>query len=446
MSNMAIQNISRMSRLFQPLSSRISTAKQSEPISKSYENLTRYGFIKQVNSGMYAYLPLALRVLNKLITIIDHEMEKIGGQKLLLPALTSTKLWNKTNRLDDNLSELFILNDRFAKKYILSPTCEESICNLLSTIGTIPSHMIPLRLYQISNKWRDEMKPRHGFIRSREFLMKDLYTFDFDLESAQKTYEIVNEAYENIFTKIGVTFIKAVGDTGIIGGLMSHEYHYKGSIGEDTVFICPSCQYTINKTICNDTHCPNCKNEFLKEQVAEIAHTFLLNTKYTEPLNVVYRTNNSSTPFVMGCYGIGISRIFMMLAETLSTKTELRWPKHLAPYTICIIPPKKGSKEEIATQYLDKIIGLLNHLHIDAILDDRTNLTIGNRLMHARVTGFPYVILIGKSAMQSTPLFEIHNTNNATQCEVTLENIYTYFNNEFKEDEELLEINKIKVQ
>lgn len=442
---MAIQNISRISRLFQPISTRIATAKQSEPISKSCENLIKYSFIKQVNKGMYAYLPLALRVLNKLTTIIDHEMEKIGGQKLLLPALTSIKLWDKTNRLNDNLSELFMLKDRSSKQYMLSPTCEENICNLLSNVGTIPSHMIPLRLYQISNKWRDELKPRHGFVRSREFLMKDLYTFDFNLDSAQKTYEIVNEAYENIFTKIGVTFIKAVGDTGITGGLMSHEYHYKGDIGEDIVLTCPSCQYAINKTICKDTHCPNCKNEFLKEQVAEIGHTFLLDTKYTEPLNVVYKTHNSSAPFVMGCYGIGISRIFMMLAEMLSTTTELRWPRHLAPYTICIIPPKMGSKEEFATQYLDKIIEMLNHLHIDAILDDRTNLTIGNRLMHARITGFPYVIIIGKTAVQSTPLFEIHNINNGTQCEVTLENIYTYFNNEFNADVKPLEMNKIKV-
>lgn len=185
---------------------------------------------------MYAYLPLALRVLNKLTTLVDNEMEKIGAQKILLPALTSASLWEKTDRYNNNKSELFILQDRTKKEYILSPvsyslilshylnhmnkhnminkcfiliqTCEETICNLLSSSGLVPLQILPVKLYQISSKWRDEMKPRHGFLRSREFLMKDLYTFDFTLNNAQETYEEVCEVYENIFKNIGVTFIK----------------------------------------------------------------------------------------------------------------------------------------------------------------------------------------------------------------------------------------------
>ncbi|KOC71020.1 putative proline--tRNA ligase, mitochondrial [Habropoda laboriosa] len=379
---------------------------------------------------MYAFLPLGLRVLNKLTTLVDNEMDKIGAQKLLLPALTPVHLWKKTDRFKDNATELFKVKDRFDKEYILSPTYEETICTLVSSIGVLSPKMLPLKLYQISNKWRDEMKPRLGFLRSREFVMKDLYTFDGNLNHAQETYASVGEAYENIFKNIGVSCIKAVGDPGLIGGSITHEYHYVSNIGEDIVCVCSSCQYAINKTMTKELHCPQCKKPFLEQCTAEVGHTFLLNTKYTEPLKVLHKVNNVSTPLVMGCFGLGLSRIFTVMIEVLSTKEELRWPKNLAPYTVCIIPPKKGSKAENGSQYVNEIIEILDRLNIDAILDDRIHLSIGNRFMHARVTGFPYAIIIGQSIMESPPQVEIHNINDLTNCKVPLGNISTYFNSE----------------
>ncbi|CAK9795363.1 Probable proline--tRNA ligase, mitochondrial [Anthophora plagiata] len=400
-------------------------------MTKVYDaNLIKYGIIKQINSGMYAFLPLGLRVLNKLTTLVDNEMEKIGAQKILLPALTSVDLWKKTDRFNDNATELFKVQDRCDKHYILSPTYEETICALVSSIGILSPKILPLKLYQISNKWRDEIKPRLGFLRSREFVMKDLYTFDVNLNHAQETYALVCKTYDNIFRNIGVSFVKAIGDPGLIGGSITHEYHYISNIGEDIVYTCSSCQYAINKTITKELHCPQCKQPFLEQHTAEVGHTFLLNTKYTKPLNVSCRLNNVSTSLVMGCFGLGLSRIFTVMIEELSTKEELRWPKHLAPYTVCIIPPKKGSKEESASQYVNKIIEILDQLNIDAILDDRTNLSIGNRFMHARVSGFPYVIIIGKSTMKFPPQVEVHSINDSTNCEIPLDNISTYFHNE----------------
>lgn len=379
---------------------------------------------------MYAFLPLGLRVLNKLIALVDTEMEKIGAQKLLLPALTSTHLWRKSNRFNDNINEFFILRDRSQREYILSPTHEEAICSVVSSVGSLSPKMFPLRLYQISNKWRDEIKPKLGFLRSREFIMKDLYTFDIDLDRAKETYALVCETYENIFKKIGITYIKAIGDPGTFGGLMSHEYHYISSIGEDNVYACLSCQYSINKVMCKESQCPECGSVLEQNRTAEVGHTFLLDTKYTIPLEVTLRVNKEIKPLVMGCYGLGLSRIFTVMTELLSTKEELRWPKNLAPYTVCIIPPKAGSKEESALQYVKDIIEVLTQLNTDIILDDRTHLTIGNRLMHARVTGFPYVVIIGKSAMQSPPLIEIHDINNSTNCQIPFDDISSYFNKE----------------
>ncbi|XP_061941636.1 probable proline--tRNA ligase, mitochondrial isoform X2 [Apis cerana] len=386
MSNMPISKINKLSQLFQPVTATIATAKQTEIRSRSYENLLKYGLIKQVTTGMYAILPLGLRIFNKLTALVDNEMQKIGAQKLLLPALIPTHLWKKTDRFN-NVTELFKIQDRAQRQYILSPTHEESICSILSTIGILSPKMLPLKLYQISNKWRDEMKPRLGFLRSREFIMKDLYTFDINLNNAQETYALVCNAYENIFKKIGIMYIKTIGDPGLIGGSISHEYHYVG-------------------------------------------HTFLLNTKYTIPLEVKIKINNKSIPLVMGCFGLGLSRIFTVMTELLSTKDELRWPKNLAPYTVCLIPPKAGSKEENKSQYIKEVMEILNQLNIDTILDDRTDLTIGKRFMHARITGFPYVIIIGKSIMNFPPLIEIHNINNSTNCEISLNDIPNYFNNE----------------
>ncbi|XP_020722446.1 probable proline--tRNA ligase, mitochondrial isoform X2 [Bombus terrestris] len=379
---------------------------------------------------MYAFLPLGLRVLNKLIAVVDTEMEKIGAQKLLLPALTSTQLWRKSNRFNDNINEFFKLRDRSQREYILSPTYEEAICSVVSSVGSLSPRMFPLRLYQISNKWRDEIKPKLGFLRSREFIMKDLYTFDIDLDRAKETYALVCETYENIFKKIGITYIKAIGNPGTIGGSMSHEYHYISSIGEDNVYVCLSCQYRINKVMCKESQCPECGSVLEQNRTAEVGHTFLLDTKYTIPLEVTLRINEKVKPLVMGCYGLGLSRIFTVMTELLSTKEELRWPKNLAPYTVCIIPPKAGSKEESALQYVKDIIEVLTPLNTDIILDDRTHLSIGNRLMHARVTGFPYVIIIGKSAIQSPPLIEIHDINSSTNCQIPLDDISSYFNKE----------------
>ncbi|XP_076229289.1 prolyl-tRNA synthetase 2-like protein, mitochondrial isoform X2 [Nomia melanderi] len=379
-----------------------------------------------VSNGLYAYLPIGLRVLNKLTNIVENEMENIGAQRVLLPALTPTNLWQKTERFDTNKTELFTVLDRHNRQYILSPTYEETICDLIKSSGYM-SLKLPLKLYQISNKWRDEIKPRFGFLRSREFIMKDLYTFDATLDDANQSYETVCEAYSNIFKTLGIKFTKAIGDTGIIGGLKSHEYHYTCDNTDDIICTCSACQYAINKVMCKESKCPQCSNTLLEQSTAEVGHTFLLDTKYTEPLGAVYMQQKLK-PLVMGCYGLGLSRILTVVAEKLRTEEgELRWPKSLAPYTLCIITPKSGSNEEGANQYLNQILEIVNQLNIETILDDRTKLTIGKRMKLARLVGYPYVIVLGKTAMMSPPTFEVHNINDSSSTELSLESIASYF-------------------
>ncbi|XP_066582400.1 probable proline--tRNA ligase, mitochondrial isoform X2 [Prorops nasuta] len=355
-------------------------------------------------------------------------MKNIGAQKMLFPAFTKSTLWDTSNRYKESLGELFTVKDRHDKEYVLSPTYEEAICHLIADIGPLSKKELPLLLYQISSKWRDELRPRGGFLRSREFIMKDLYSFDSSLKEAQNSYDLVCKAYDNFFKQIGINFIKVVGDTGETGGTLSHEYHYLSNIGDDTILICPSCKYSINERISKDNKCVKCKCCMTKNKAVEVGHTFLLEDKYSKLFKAHFKDGCESKPLVMGCYGIGLSRILTTVVEIMSNREEIRWPKSLSPYDICIIPPKEGSKEEPAAEYLNKICEILQQKNLDIILDDRINMTIGRRLVSAQINGYPYVIIIGRTAMQSPPSFEVINMNTKQQSILPLEQMDHYFN------------------
>jgi prolyl-tRNA synthetase len=215
----------------------------------------------------------------------------------------------------------------------------------MASLSPLSYRQLPLRLYQITQKFRDEMKPRFGLMRTKEFLMKDLYTFDQNLAGAKRTYDEINDVYHNLLTEIGIPFLKVAGDTGIIGGSMSHEYHYTSSVGEDQLVSCTACKYAANKELKQQTdQCQQCKGDSLVQQPGiEIAHTFILEDKYSKVLGATYlQANGKPTPLVMGCYGIGVTRLIAACLECLSTENEIRWPFVLAPYKVCILPPKVG--------------------------------------------------------------------------------------------------------
>ncbi|RUP16586.1 prolyl-tRNA synthetase [Jimgerdemannia flammicorona] len=255
----------------------------------SHRLMLRAGFIRQSASGVYSLLPLGLRTLDKLETIIEEEMrfivdrvyELLGkqrvliydasfcdldAQKLSLPALLSAEPWKQTGRWESSGGELFRLKDRKSADFLLAPTHEEEITQLVA--GEVTSYrQLPLRLYQIGRKYRDEMRPRSGLLRGREFLMKDLYTFDATEEEATATYEDVRAAYAKVFRRIGVPFVVADADTGNIGGTSSHEYHFISEVGEDSLLICPECGYTANEErargiIPHHHHAPSISNPF----------------------------------------------------------------------------------------------------------------------------------------------------------------------------------------
>ncbi|KAI9484469.1 hypothetical protein BDB00DRAFT_855558 [Zychaea mexicana] len=214
----------------------------------SHGLLLKAGFVRQSSSGIYSMLPLGLRTLEKIETIIDQELKAIGSQKLSLPVLLSAENWKKSGRWNASKGEFFRLKDRRDSDMLLSPTHEEEITQLVAS-ELKSAKQLPIRLYQIGRKYRDEARPRAGLLRGREFVMKDLYTFDASVEDAYASYDLVAKAYQNIFQRIGVPFVVAEADSGNMGGSKSHEYHLISPAGEDTLLTCSSCGYTANEEL-----------------------------------------------------------------------------------------------------------------------------------------------------------------------------------------------------
>ncbi|KAK2724307.1 probable proline--tRNA ligase, mitochondrial isoform X4 [Artemia franciscana] len=325
---------------------------------KSSKLLLENGLVSPTGNGLYSFLPMGFRAVEKICKIIDNELEAIGALKLELPALTSIDLWKKTGRYDANNNELFVLKDRKERKYVLGPTHEETITNLVASSAPHPVRSLPIMLYQITAKYRDEPRPRYGLIRGREFIMKDLYTFDKSIEDAKVTYEKVSEGYDKIFRRLGLQFLKVEGPTGNMGGTVSHEYHYPSPIGDDRLLLCRACNTGVNVELDRPSQCSSC------------------NGRLTET------------------HGIEI-----------------------------------GSKEEAATSFVDDIEKRLSkskEYNGDILIDDRTNLTIGKRFMEAKKTGYPFIVIVGKNALDQTPKFELENLVKQTNEQLTFDQLMTH--------------------
>ena len=405
------------------------TPKKLEEITaKSHRMLVDYGLIRPLHTGSFAFLPLAQRSLEKLQFLIDQQMFKIGANKITLPTMTDGKLWKKSGRWKLINEELFKLKNRHDNDLVLGPTFEEAITKMVADFGIVSSHDLPMKYYQISNKFRDEMRAKYGLIRSKEFVMKDLYTFDANLENAVETYELVNECYEELFDKIGVPYVKVEGETGAIGGSMSHEYHFLSDIGQDDILKCQDCNFGSNsellKALEDKSKCPKCpKNEnsvhdcnLVNSKGIEVGHTFLLGDKYSKIFKARFQGGQGKPEVLqMGCYGLGVSRILAASVEVLSSENCLVWPESIVPYKIAILAPKAGSKEDIATPEVFKLYDQLvnqNEYENDVIIDDRPSITVGKKLRDAKKLGYTYVILFGKECIDANnPVIELYHKN-----------------------------------
>ncbi|XP_075159774.1 prolyl-tRNA synthetase 2-like protein, mitochondrial [Haematobia irritans] len=407
----------KVSRLYWPVlvTPKNAVTKPAEALSKSQKLMTELGLLKPATNGTFQIMPIAQRSLDKLCHLVSESMLSVEGQKCSLPILTSTSLWKKSGRLEGDITEFFMLRDRHDKQFLLSPTHEEAISSMLAATAPISYKQLPLRLYQIGPKFRDELKARFGLMRAKEFLMKDMYTFDRSDLEARETYDLVNDSYTKLFNQIGVPFEKVEACSGMMGGKVSHEYHYISSAGEDNLLRCEDCRYAFNEEVTGDTKttsCLKCHSKNVKQiKGMEVAHAFLLGDRYSKVFNASFLdTNGKPRTLIMGCYGIGISRILAASLEVLSTESELKWPTLLAPYDVCLIGPKQGSKEAPQAEVVEQqiLLELEKLCGRELLHDDRKHLTIGKRVMESKRMGYPIVIVVGSKSCEDIPKIEIH--------------------------------------
>ncbi|GAA98070.1 uncharacterized protein L969DRAFT_72218 [Mixia osmundae IAM 14324] len=321
--------------------------------------LIEQGYIAQSASGLWTLLTPALRILQKIERIIDEEMIALGADKVAMPALLKQSLWQRSGRYKPGATnrELLQVHDRKGQHWILGPTHEEEITELVGQ-RTLTHKSLPLRYYQIGRKYRDEARPRGGLLRSKEFVMKDLYSFDSSVESATITYEAVLGAYKRIFDRLDLTrhgIVMARADSGEIGGSLSHEWHLLHASGEDDVQLCSACQYAANVEFgdkdAGQSECPSCgSGRLTTERAIEVGHTFFLGTRYSEPLGLKFHdADNTQKHVQMGCYGIGTTRLLGVMAELYLKDQRFVWPKHLAPFSLAVLPVNNELDDLTAT-------------------------------------------------------------------------------------------------
>lgn len=350
--------------------------------------LIKGGFIDKLASGVYTYLPLGLRVLDKINNIIREEMNKIGGQEILMPALTPKENWVTTKRWN-GFDVLYKLKTSDEREYAIAPTHEEIITPLLKKF--ISSYKdLPKYVYQIQTKFRNEQRPKSGLLRTREFLMKDLYSFHKDEKDLENYYQKVIKAYFSIYNRLD--FKDNVYLTYASGGTFSeysHEFQVIVETGEDTIYLCKKCKIAVNKELVEGRNpaCPECNSSDLKEfRAIEVGNIFKLGTKFSEAFNFNYTDKNGkSKPVIMGCYGFGPSRAMGSLVEVFHDDDGIIWPRSVAPYQIHLLDFRKNRDNEFYK--------ILQKQKFEVIYDER-DISPGVKLKDADLIGIPYRLVI----------------------------------------------------
>ncbi|MCI2960431.1 proline--tRNA ligase [Pediococcus pentosaceus] len=535
----------------------------------SHKMMLRAGYIRQISAGMYAYLPLAYKVISKIEKIVREEMEAIDAVEMLTPAVLPAELWKQSGRYETYGQELYKFKNRHDRDFILGPTHEETMTTLIR--DEVKSYKkLPLSLYQIQMKYRDEDRPRYGLLRGREFLMKDAYSFHADEETLDQSFRDFEKAYQNIFRRCGLNFREIVGDAGAMGGRDSKEFSAIASIGEDTIAYSEESDYAANlemassvytdlqmhenqeeltKVATDDAHSidevaakldvdsnrliktmvlivdeapvlallrgndqlnevkltnllhadeireateeeafellgahvgslgpvlenkpenlkivadkyieqmvnsvvganedgfhlknVNVERDFTVDEYAdirtvregelapdgkgalkftkgiEIGHIFKIGTKYSEALDAkVLDENGRAIPVIMGCYGIGVSRLLSAVSEQQSDENGLVWPKNIAPYDVHVIPVNAKNAEQM--EIADQINGELTKAGYDVLVDDRKE-RAGVKFADSDLIGIPLRVTIGKKASEGIVEVKLRKTGEAVEVKV----------------------------
>ena len=401
------------------------TPKEAEINSHKY--MLRAGFIKQIAAGIYTYLPLALRSLKKIESIIREELDKIGAIELLMPSLQPAELWIESSRWFEYGDTLMRLQDRHKRDFALGPTHEEVITYIVRDY--LNSYKkLPISLYQIQTKFRDELRPRFGLMRGREFIMKDAYSFHADDDSLDETYKAFYQAYTNIFDRCGLTYRAVKADSGNIGGSESCEFMALTDIGEDTIVYSDKSDFASNIEVYNlpeGSPSPDGKGIIKHAKGIEVGHIFKLGTKYSESMKAQFTdVNGKRQDLIMGCYGIGVSRILMAVIEQNHDDKGIIWPKTLAPFDIHIIVVNPNDeKQMLVSEQLEKEF----EAHNLSVLVDERNERPGVKFIESDLIGIPIRITVGKNI--ENDIVEVKFRNQEEKVELKISQVFNYISN-----------------
>ena len=407
-----------LSKLFIPITKDL----PAEAKIKSHQLMLRTGMIKQSSAGIYSWLPLGFKVMKKIEQIVREEQNSIGAQEMLMPTIQSSEIWKESGRYDDYGEEMLRIKDRQGREILYGPTNEELITDVFrSSVKSYKS--LPQLLYHIQWKFRDEIRPRFGVMRCKEFYMKDAYSFDISDEEAKKSYNKMFFSYLKTFSRLGLKAIPMAADTGPIGGDLSHEFIILAETGESQIYADKKIfEIDLNKYEFEDSSLAQMRKDFtdvyavtdekynekkfnesvdkkdqIKTKGIEVGHIFYFGDKYSKPMNCTIDDKSGKKISVkMGSYGIGVSRLVGAIIEAKYNNNVMKWPKSVSPFDVVIIPSfNKNNKENLIKA--EKIYHDLKKQNIDVLLDD-VDENMSNKFKKHDLIGIPYQIIIGSKS------------------------------------------------
>ena len=395
---------------------------------KNAQLLIRAGYVHKEMAGSYSYLPLGLRVLGKIETIVREEMNAIGGQEVRMATLHPSEPWKQTGAWD-NVDVVFKINSRTEKEYTIGQSEEEIVTPIAQEyISTYKD--LPKAIYQIGQKYRDELRAKSGIMRGREFSMKDMYSFHETQEDFDAFYAKAKEAYLRVYTRCGLVARATEASGGSFTKKLSYEFMVLTEAGEDDILYCTDCTYCVNVEITDQKEgadCTRCKKGTLqKAKASEVGNIFDLGQKYPKDFNYTFTDKDGSSKHpIMGCYGIGITRLMGVIAEALSDEKGLIWPAPVAPFAVHLVALSGGMQEIVKDA--DRLYELLTTNRVSVLYDDRDE-SAGTKLKDADLLGIPLRLVISKKT-QAAGQIECTKRNTGSSTVVNeadvLETIFT---------------------
>jgi len=363
--------------------------------------LIRANFVQKLMAGVYSFLPLGWRTREKIMNVIREEMNALGSAEILMPALHPKSVWEPTGRWDALSKIMYQFKDHSGRDVVLGPTHEEVVAAIAKPI--INSYAdLPLSVFQIQTKFRDEPRAKSGLLRGREFTMKDLYSFHEDEVSLSKFYDEAKKSYTKIFSRLGLKTYVTEASGGDFSKEYSHEFMVESEAGEDEIIVCRLCGFAQNKEISklkSGSSCSHCQSGVVdKVNAIEVGNIFKLGTKFSEPINLFFKDKNGKNqPVIMASYGIGVERLMGTIVELHHDEKGIIWPEEAAPFQVHLLMIGEGTPE--LQKFSDQVYNQLVKENVEVLFDDRMGISAGEKFFDADLLGMPWRAVVSEKTM-----------------------------------------------